>query len=332
LSPINNSEILMYQTEDGQTRIGVRMEDETVWLSQAQMVELFQTSKQNVSLHIKNIFLEAELIENSVVKEYLTTATDGKNYKTKFYNLDVIISVGYRVKSHRGTQFRIWATRRLKEYIIKGFAMNDELLKKAGGGNYFDELLERIRDIRSSEKVFWRKVLEIYATSIDYDPRTEISKRFFQTIQKKMHWAAHGHTAAEIIALRADADKPYMGLTSFSGAKPQKSDVSVAKNYLTRDEIEILNLIVSSYLDFAEMQAKRRKPMYMDDWLAKLDDFLRISEHEILTHSGRLSHEDALRKAAQEYEKYREKVKNEPLKVEKDFFEILEAVIDETQK
>ena len=210
--------------------------------------------------------------------------------------------------------------------------MNDELLKKAGGGNYFDELLERIRDIRSSEKVFWRKVLEIYATSIDYDPRTEISKRFFQTIQNKMHWAAHGHTAAEIIALRVDADKPYMGLTSFSGAKPQKSDVSVAKNYLTRDEIEILNLIVSSYLDFAEMQAKRRKPMYMNDWIAKLDDFLRISEHEILTHSGRLSHEDALRKANQEYEKYREKVKNEPSKVEKDFFEILEAVIDETQK
>jgi hypothetical protein len=276
LSPINNSEILMYQTEDGQIRIDVRMEDETVWLSQAQMVELFQTSKQNVSLHIKNIFLEAELIENSVVKEYLTTATDGKNYKTKFYNLDVIISVGYRVKSHRGTQFRIWATRRLKEYIIKGFAMNDELLKKAGGGNYFDELLERIRDIRSSEKVFWRKVLEIYATSIDYDPRTEISKRFFQTIQNKMHWAAHGHTAAEIIALRADADKPCMGLTSFSGAKPQKSDISVAKNYLTHDELDMLNRIVSSYLDFAEMQAKRRKPMYMNDWLAKLDDFLRI--------------------------------------------------------
>jgi hypothetical protein len=332
LSPINNSEILMYQTEDGQTRIDVRMEDETVWLSQAQMVELFQTSKQNVSLHIKNIFLEAELIENSVVKEYLTTATDGKNYKTKFYNLDVIISVGYRVKSHRGTQFRIWATRRLKEYIIKGFAMNDELLKKAGGGNYFDELLERIRDIRSSEKVFWRKVLEIYATSIDYDPRTEISKRFFQTIQNKMHWAAHGHTAAEIIALRADADKPCMGLTSFSGAKPQKSDISVAKNYLTHDELDMLNRIVSSYLDFAEMQAKRRKPMYMNDWLAKLDDFLRISEHEILTHSWRLSHEDALRKANQEYEKYREKVKNEPSKVEEDFFKTLEVQIDKAKE
>jgi hypothetical protein len=332
LSPINNSEILMYQTEDGQTRIDVRMEDETVWLSLNQLAELFQRDKSVISRHIKNIFYEGELDENSVVAFFATTAVDGKSYDVAYYNLDVIISVGYRVKSHRGTQFRIWATRRLKEYIIKGFAINDELLKKAGGGNYFDELLERIRDIRSSEKVFWRKVLEIYATSIDYDPRTEISKRFFQTIQNKMHWAAHGHTAAEIIALRADADKPYMGLTSFSGAKPQKSDVSVAKNYLTRDEIEILNLIVSSYLDFAEMQAKRRKPMYMDDWLAKLDDFLRISEHEILTHSGRLSHEDALRKAAQEYEKYREKVKNEPLKVEKDFFEILEAVIDETQK
>lgn len=335
MSPINNSEILMYQTEDGQTRIDVRMEDETVWLSLNQLTELFQRDKSVISKHIKNIYDEGELSQSSTVAFFATVQNEGERQVERniaYYNLDVIISVGYRVKSHRGTQFRIWATRRLKEYIIKGFAINDELLKKAGGGNYFDELLERIRDIRSSEKVFWRKVLEIYATSIDYDPRTEISKRFFQTIQNKMHWAAHGHTAVEIIALRADADKPYMGLTSFSGAKPQKSDVSVAKNYLTRDEIEILNLIVSSYLDFAEMQAKRRKPMYMNDWIAKLDDFLRISEHEILMHSGRLSHEEALRKANQEYEKYREKVKNEPSKVEKDFFEILEAVIDETQK
>jgi hypothetical protein len=333
LSPIPNSEILIYQTEDGETRIDVRMEDETVWLSQAQMGELFQTSKQNISLHIKNIFFEAELDEKSVVKEYLTTAMDGKNYKTKFYNLDVIISVGYRVKSHRGTQFRIWATQRLKEYIIKGFTMNDDLLKKSGGGNYFDELLERIRDIRSSEKVFWRKVLEIYATSIDYDPRTEMSKQFFQTMQNKMHWAAHGHTAAEIIALRADADKPYMGLTGFSGVKPRKSDITVAKNYLTHDEIDMLNRIVSSYLDFAEMQAKRRKPMYMNDWIAKLDDFLRISEHEVLTHPGSLSHEEALQKANEEYQKYLGNIKNEPSMVENDFFKALEdKIINKTKQ
>jgi hypothetical protein len=335
LSPINNSEILMYQTEDGQTRIDVRMEDETVWLSLNQLTELFQRDKSVISKHIKNIYDEGELSQSSTVAFFATVQNEGERQVERniaYYNLDVIISVGYRVKSHRGTQFRIWATRRLKEYIIKGFAMNDELLKKAGGGNYFDELLERIRDIRSSEKVFWRKVLEIYATSIDYDPRTEISKRFFQTIQNKMHWDAHGHTAAEIIALRADADKPCMGLTGFSGAKPQKSDISVAKNYLTHDELDMLNRIVSSYLDFAEMQAKRRKPMYMNDWLAKLDDFLRISEHEILTHSGRLSHEDALRKANQEYEKYREKVKNEPSKVEEDFFKTLEVQIDKAKE
>jgi hypothetical protein len=228
-----STQILLYQTEDRRTRIEVRLENETVWLSQLQMAELFQSTKQNVSLHIQNIFHERELLEDSVVKEYLTTASDGKSYRTKFYNLDVIISVGYRVKSHRGTQFRIWATQRLREYIVKGFTLDDERLKRLGGGNYFDELLARIRDIRSSEKVFWRKVLDIYATSIDYDPSTEASERFFATVQNKMHWAAHGHTAAEVIAERADSTRPTMGLTSWSGGRVRKTDATVAKNYLT---------------------------------------------------------------------------------------------------
>ena len=221
----NNTEMLIYQTEDGQTKVDVRIEDETVWLSQPQLVELFQSSKANISEHIKHIFDEGELEENAVIRNFRTTAADGKKYNMKYYNLDVIISVGYRVKSHRGTQFRIWATQRLKEYIIKGFTMNDDLLKKAGGGNYFEELLERIRDIRSSEKVFYRKVLDIYATSIDYDPRQAMTKKFFQTIQNKMHWASHGHTAAEIIALRAKAEDAFMGLTNFEGKRIKKSDV-----------------------------------------------------------------------------------------------------------
>lgn len=324
----NNTEILIYQTEDGQTKVDVRIEDETVWLNQAQMAELFQTTKQNISLHINNCFKEGELNENSVVKEYLTTAIDGKSYKIKYYNLDVIISVGYRVKSHRGTQFRIWVTQRLKEYIIKGFTMNDDLLKKAGGGNYFDELLERIRDIRSSEKVFWKKVLEIYATSIDYDPRQAMTKKFFQTIQNKMHWASHGHTAAEIIALRVNAEGDFMGLTNFEGKRVKKADVAVAKNYLNEEEIDILNLIVSSFIDFAELQAKLRKLMYMQDWLNKLDDFLRISEREILTHAGKIKHEDAVRKAEVEYEKYKERTKNDQSHVERDFLQ----TIDHMQK
>jgi hypothetical protein len=241
-----STQILLYQTEDRRTRIEVRLENDTVWLNQLQMAELFQTSKQNVSLHIQNIFQERELKEDSVVKEYLTTAADGKSYRTKFYNLDVIISVGYRVKSLRGTQFRIWATQRLREYLIKGFTLDDERLKQAGGGNYFDELLERIRDIRSSEKVFWRKVLDIYATSIDYDLSAEASERFFATVQNKMHWAAHGHTAAEIIAKRANATRPTMGLTSWSGGRVRKADVTVAKNYLDAGELDALNRIVTA--------------------------------------------------------------------------------------
>ncbi len=224
------SQLIIYQTQDGKTRLEVRLDRETVWLTQNQMADLFQTTKQNVSLHVKNIFSEGELHEDSVVKDFLTTASDGKNYQTRHYNLDVIISVGYRVKSHRGTQFRIWATQRLREYIVKGFTLDDERLKQVGGGNYFDELLARIRDIRSSEKVFWRKVLDIYATSIDYEPNVEMSQKFFATVQNKMHWAAHGHTAAEIVAQRADASKPNMGLTSWTGNKPRKSDVIVAKN------------------------------------------------------------------------------------------------------
>lgn len=317
-------EILFYKTEDGKVNLEVHLEDDSVWLNQAQMSELFQTTKQNISLHIRNIFNEGELKEISVIKDYLTTAEDGKKYKIKYYNLDVIISVGYRVKSIRGTQFRIWATQRLREYIIKGFTMNDDLLKRAGGGNYFDELLERIRDIRSSEKVFWRKVLEIYATSIDYDPSTEASQLFFQTIQNKMHWAAHGHTAAEIINIRADAAKPFMGLTSFMGNKPHKSDITVAKNYLSHDELDLLNRIVSSYLDFAEIQALKRRPMYMKDWIKKLDDFLRLGEHDILTTAGTISHNEAIAKALSEYKKYKQRTANDVSPVEQHFLDSIE--------
>src|SRR5690554_6891026 len=264
-----DTEIIMYRSEDGTIKIDVRMENETVWLSQVQMVELFQSSKANISEHIKNIFAEGELIEDSVVRNFRTTAADGKNYSVKHYNLDVIISVGYRVKSLRGTQFRIWATERLREYLIKGFTMNDDLLKKAGGGNYWKELLERIRDIRSSEKVFYRQILDIYATSIDYSPDAAISQQFFQTVQNKMHWAAHGHTAAEIVYMRADGNKPFMGMTNFTGSKPTKSEALIAKNYLTEDELAILNRIVNAYIKFAELQAIRRKPMYMADWVKK---------------------------------------------------------------
>ena len=319
MSNESQSQFLLYQTSDGQTRLEVRLENETVWLSQNQMAELFQSSKQNVSLHIRNIFKEGELPEGSVVKEYLSTAADGKNYKTSFYNLDAIISVGYRVKSHRGTQFRIWATQRLREYIVKGFAMDDERLKRAGGGNYFEELLARIRDIRSSEKVFWRKVLEIYATSIDYDPAVEASQFFFATVQNKIHWAAHGHTTAEVVNERADAAKPNMGLTNWQGAQPSKGEAAIAKNYLSTAELEILNRVVTAYLEFAELQALGRKPMTMRDWIAKLDDFLRMGDRDILSHAGTISHEQALKKAELEFEKFRALALEKPSPVEKDF-------------
>jgi hypothetical protein len=312
-------ELLLYQTEDGQTKIEVRLCDETVWLTQAQMVELFQSSKSNISEHIKHIFDEGELKADSVVRNFRTTAADGKSYEILYYNLDVIISVGYRVKSHRGVQFRIWATKRLKEYIIKGFTMDDERLKRGGGGNYFDELLARIRDIRSSEKVFYRKILEIYATSIDYDPRTEESHNFFATVQNKMHWAAHGQTAAELIYERVDASKLHMGLTNWKSGKIRREDISVAKNYLNQKELETLNRIVSLYLDFAELQAHNKKVMYMKDWIKKLDDFLRISDQEILTHAGRISHEMAVAKAEKEFEQYHQKQIEEISAVERDF-------------
>jgi hypothetical protein len=269
-----------------------------------------------------------ELREDSVVKEFLTTAADGKKYQTRFYNLDVIISVGYRVKSHQGTQFRIWATQRLREYIIKGFTLDDERLKRSGGGNYFEELLARIRDIRSSEKVFWRKVLDIYATSIDYEPSAEMTQLFFQTVQNKMHWAAHGQTAAEVIARRADAGKSNMGLTSWAGSRPRKEDVAIAKNYLAADELDGLNRIVTAYLEFAELQARNRKPMYMRDWIAKLDAFLRLSERDILTHAGKITHEAALAKAEAEYEKFRALESGQPSPVELHF----EAAIQEVKQ
>jgi hypothetical protein len=321
-----HSEIILYQTEDGTTRINVHLEGETVWLTQKIMAELFQKDVRTINEHIQNIFAEKELDPDAVIRKFRITAADGKFYETQHYNLDVIISVGYRVKSHRGTQFRIWATQRLREYIIKGFTLDDERLKQAGEGSYFDELLARIRDIRSSEKIFWRKVLDIYATSIDYDPNTDLSRLFFAVVQNKMHWAAHGHTAAEIVAARADAAKPNMGLTSFTGVHPKQADSEIAKNYLNPEELDILNRIVTIYLDFAELQALSRKPMYMKDWVAKLDDFLRTSEREILTHAGRVSHEAAIEKARIEYEKYRRQLLEEPTPVERHFIEAVKEI------
>lgn len=317
--PLSQSEILLFQTEDGHVRIETRFEGETAWLTQKLMAELFQKDIRTINEHIQNIFKEGELSPESVIRKFRITADDGKTYETQHYNLDVIISVGYRVKSHRGTQFRIWATQRLREYIIKGFTLDDERLKQSGGGNYFDELLTRIRDIRSSEKVFWRKVLEIYATSIDYDANTVTSQQFFATVQNKMHWAAHGQTAAEVIVQRADATKPHMGLTTWAGDRPRKTDVAIAKNYLAVEELETLNRIVTAYLEFAELQALNRKPMYMTDWIAKLDDFLRLSDREILTHAGQVSHETALAKARTEFEKFRALEVNKPSRVEQDF-------------
>lgn len=295
----------MYTTEDGVTKVEVTFDNDTVWLSLDQIADLFQRNKSTISRHIKNIFLEGELSRNSVVANFATTGSDGKRYHVDFYNLDVIISVGYRVKSLRGTQFRIWATNILKEYMIKGFALDDERLKNLGGGNYFDELLARIRDIRSSEKVFWRKVLEIYATSIDYNPKAESSVQFFKQVQNKMHWAAHKHTAAEVIYQRADADKDNMGLTTWSGKRIKLSDVEVAKNYLDEKELDALNKIVTAYLDIAEVHALNQEPMYMKDWLETIDDYLRMTRRDILTTKGKVTHQQALEKAHLEYEKYK---------------------------
>ena len=325
------NEIIIYQTQDGQTKIDVRIENETVWLTQNQMAELFQTTKQNISLHIKNIFEEGELTEDSTVKDYLTVQNEGSRKVSRnvtHYNLDVIISVGFRVKSLRGTQFRMWATQVLKEYMKKGFALNDDLLKQAGGGGYWKELLERIRDIRSSEKVFYRQILDIYATSTDYNPKAEETKLFFKVVQNKMHFAAHGHTAAEVIYLRADSTKDNMGLTVFKGKHPKKDEVTVAKNYLDEKELNILNRITSAYLEFAELQAIRHIPMTMKDWIAKLDDFIKMTGSELLENPGKISKLEAENKALAEYAKYKETIKDELSEVEKHFLE----AVKQTQK
>jgi hypothetical protein len=301
------SEILIYQSKDGRTKVDVKMDGETVWLTLNQLAELFQKAKSTVSEHISNIFEEGELQEDSTVRFFRTVQTEGGRSVTReleHYNLDVIISVGYRVRSLVGTHFRIWATQRLREYIIKGFVLDDERLKQARDP-YFDELLARIRDIRSSEKVFYRKVCDIYATSIDYDPKTDMTKGFFATIQNKFHWAIHGHTAAELIMQRADSTKRNMGLTSFPGEQIKKSDITVAKNYLDENELKQLNLIVSQYLDFAELQAMNRKPMHMQDWIVKLHGFLTLNEREILADAGSRSAKDAEAYALKEFEQYR---------------------------
>ncbi len=325
----DGGEFLLYQTDDGSTRIEVRMAVDTVWLTQKDMAELFQTTPQNITQHLASIYEEGELTESATCKEYLQVRSEGKRQverSLKHYNLDVIISIGYRVRSHRGTQFRIWATQRLREYLIKGFAMDDQRLKQAGGGNYFEELLARIRDIRSSERVFWRKVLDIYSTSIDYDPSDETSLLFFKTVQNKMHWAAHGQTAAEVVHARADASLPNMGLTTFDGDRPRKADVSIAKNYLKEEEIEALNRIVTAYLEFAELQAMNRKPMHMADWISKLDDFLRLSDREILTHAGKISHDSAKEKAEAEFAQFKEQQRNLPQPVDQHFAESLDEL------
>ena len=320
----NKGQIILYQTQDGESKIEITLANETVWLTADQMAELFQRNKSTISRHIKNVFESSELRQDSVVAFFATTASDGKVYQVAYYNLDMIISVGYRVNSYRGVQFRIWATQVLKEYLIKGFALNDELLKNAGKGNYFDELLARIRDIRSSEKVFYRKVLEIYALSIDYDPRTEATKQFFATVQNKMHFSVHGQTAAEVIYSRADAEKDFMGLTTWTGMFPKKNDAEYAKNYLTEEELETLNRIVNLYLEFAEFQAKSHKPMYMKDWIQKLDDFLKLSGKELLTHAGAISAEVAKLKANTEYDKFKERTLNSLSAVEIHFIENFE--------
>ncbi|MDD6654218.1 MAG: virulence RhuM family protein [Treponema sp.] len=317
----NKTNLIMYTTEDGVTKIQATFDNDTVWLSIDQMAELFQRDKSTISRHIKNIFEEGEYISDSVVANFATTAKDGKTYQVDYYNLDVIISVGYRVKSLRGTQFRIWAMQILKEYMQKGFALDDNRLKELGGGNYFDELLARIRDIRSSKKVFWRKVLDIYATSIDYNPSAESSVAFFKQVQNKMHWAAHKHTAAEIIYERADSDKQNMGLTSWNGKQIKKTDVEIAKNYLSEKELDALNKIVTAYLDIAEVRALDHEPMYMKDWLETIDDYLKMTRREILSTAGRISHEQALDKAHEEYKKFKAKERDQISLVEKHFLE-----------
>lgn len=304
---MNENKVIIYTASDGQTKIDVKLEDETLWLTQAQMCELYQTSKSNVSEHIKHIIEEGELQEDSVVRKFRTTAADGKSYLTTFYNLDMIIALGYRVRSIIATRFRQWATLRLKEYMVKGFTLDDERLKKMGGGGYWKELLDRIRDIRATEKVMYRQVLEIYATSIDYDPRASVSQEFFKKVQNKIHYAIHGHTAAELIVERADAEKDFMGLLTFKGNHPTLVEAKTAKNYLDEKELRAMGQLVSGYLDFAERQAEREQPMTMNDWAAYLDRILTMSGEDLLQGSGSVSHEDAMEHATKEYRKYKQR-------------------------
>ena len=299
--------IMIYMSKDGNVQVDVNILGDDIWMSQDVMANLYDTTKNNISMHLKNIFDEGELEKDSVVKKFLTTASDGKKYNVLHYNLDAIIAVGYRINSKKATEFRIWATKVLKEYMIKGFSLDDERLKNNGESPYFEELLARIRDIRSSEKIFWRKVLDIYATSIDYDPKDELSIDFFKTVQNKMHYATHGHTAAEIIFTRVDSEKDYLGLTNFKGNYPTKSETEIAKNYLTEEELNILNRMVSAYLDIAEINALDRHPMTMRDWINELDSFLKMTRKDILKGSGKISHEQALKKAHEEYDKYMQK-------------------------
>ena len=324
-----NNPVIIYQSEDGNTRIEVKLENETVWLTQQQLCDLYQTSKSNVSEHIKHIFDEGELDEDSVVRKFRTTASDGKTYNVTYYNLDMIISLGYRIRSKVATHFRKWATERLKEYIIKGFTMDDERLKQLGGGNYWKELLDRIRDIRSSEKVMYRQVLDLYATAVDYDPKSDLSIEFFKIVQNKLHFAAHGHTAAEIIFERADADKDFMGMSNFKGDWPTLRDAKIAKNYLTSDELKILNNIVSGYFDFAEIQALRHNPMYMDDYVHQLDNILSSTGEQLLTDAGKVSHDEAMKKVESEYRKWQV---NTISPVEQAYLDSIKALSKESKK
>ena len=323
----NKGQIIIYNVDENNTKIEVKLIDGNVWLTQDQIVNLYQSSKSNISEHIKHILEEGELDKNSVVRNFRITASDGKLYNVKHYNLDMIIAIGYRVRSNVGTSFRKWATKTLNEYVTKGFALNDNLLKEAGGGRYFKELLARIRDIRSSEKVFWRQVLDIFATSVDYDPKSEISINFFKTVQNKMHWAAHGHTAAEIIKERADSNKDFMGLTHFDGDYPLLEDAIIAKNYLSKEEIEMLNRIVSLYLDFAELQALEENVMTMQDWVKELDYFLTMTRKDILNGPGLVSHKEALEHARKEYDEFKNRLFISPTENEKKYLTQFEELL-----
>ena len=319
----NDNKVIIYTDASGLTTVNVRLEDETLWLTQAQMAELYQTSKSNVSEHIKHIFEEGELAEVSVVRKFRTTAADGKAYMTTFYNLDMIIALGYRVRSNIATRFRQWASQRLKEYIVKGFTLDDERLKQLGGGGYWKELLERIRDIRATEKVLYRQVLEIYATSIDYDPRAAASQEFFKRVQNKIHYAVHGHTAAELIVERADAEKDFMGLLTFRGNQPTLSEARTAKNYLDAKELRAMGQLVSGYLDFAERQAEREQPMTMLDWSNYLDRILTMSGEQLLQDAGSVSHDQAMEHATNEYRKYKQRTLSD---VERDYLDAIKCI------